>query len=277
MLGRVVEGPGGAGTAILNVDGLTATGEKEQKFTWKGAAPARETFPVSVPQPAPGQDVAKIRFLVRRDSDQVGDAVEIVLPIRPDRPPVREQRLVEVAPGTAADLPAPPDDVRPGSYSGSLAVATDPALVRALGAIDYLLAYPFGCTEQRIALASSELALLPFAPIAGAEGLPQRVGSDVAGALQGIAQAVDENGLVGLLAAHARPGDADRLVVRVDDPRRGRASADRYRAARPAGGGADPVAAVRLPASADRFGAAGADNRAVCAGDGRQAGCGLCQ
>ena len=41
VLGRVVEGPGGAGTAILSVDGLTATGEKEQKFTWKGAAPAK--------------------------------------------------------------------------------------------------------------------------------------------------------------------------------------------------------------------------------------------
>jgi len=197
VLGRVVEGPGGAGTAILSVDGLTTTGEKEQKFAWQGAAPAEEKFAVSVPQPAPGTDVAKIRFLVRRDSDQVGDAVEIALPIRPDRPPVREQRLVEVAPGAAADLPVPPDDVRAGSYAGWLAVATDPALARALGAIDYLLAYPFGCTEQRIALASSELALLPFAPIAGAEGLQQRVGTDVAAALQGIAQAVDENGLVG--------------------------------------------------------------------------------
>jgi uncharacterized protein YfaS (alpha-2-macroglobulin family) len=60
-----------------------------------------------------------------------------------------------------------------------------------------LLAYPFGCTEQQIALASAELALLPFAPIAGAEGLQQRVGTDVTGALHAIAQAVDENGLVG--------------------------------------------------------------------------------
>ena len=51
---------------------------------------------------------------------------------------------------------------------------------------DYLLTYPFGCTEQRIALASSELALLPFAAIAGAEGLPQRVGADVAAALRAI-------------------------------------------------------------------------------------------
>jgi alpha-2-macroglobulin len=197
VLGRVVEGPGGEGTAVLSVDGLTATGTKEQKFVWEGKAPARERFAVSVPQPPPGKETAKIRFLIRRESDQVGDGVEIALPIHPDRPPVREQRLVEVAPATTSDLPAPPDDVRAGSYVGALAVATDPGLARALAAIDYLFAYPFGCTEQRIALASSELALLPFAPIAGAENLQQRVATDVAAALQAMAQAVDENGLVG--------------------------------------------------------------------------------
>jgi alpha-2-macroglobulin len=197
VLGRVVEGPGGAGTAVLSVDGLTATGSKEQAFVWNGGAPAKASFPVSVPQPAPGHESAKIRFLVRRDSDQVGDGIEITLPIHPDRPPVHERRLAEVAPGASADLPAPPDEVRAGSYGGSLAVATDPALARALGALDYLLAYPFGCTEQQIALASAELALLPLAPIAGAEGLQQRVGTDVTGALHAIAQAVDENGLVG--------------------------------------------------------------------------------
>ncbi len=197
VLGRVVEGPGGAGTAIISLDGLTATGAKEQTFTWNGGAPAKASFPVSVPQPVPGKETGKIRFLVRRDADQVGDGVEITLPIRPDRPGVHERRLVEVAPGATAELPAPPDDVRAGSYAGSLAVATDPALARALGALDYLLTYPFGCTEQRIALAASELALLPFAPIAGAEGLSQRVGADVAVALSAISQAVDENGLVG--------------------------------------------------------------------------------
>jgi len=197
VLGRVVEGPGGAGTAVLSVDGLTATGGTEQKFTWNGGAPAKASFPVSVPQPAPGKDTAHIRFLVRRDSDQAGDGVEIALPIRPDRPPVHERRLVDVAPGASSVLPAPPDDVRAGSYAGSLAVATDPALAHALGALDYLFTYPFGCTEERIALASSELALLPFAPVAGAEGLQQRVGKDVADMLHAISQAVDENGLVG--------------------------------------------------------------------------------
>jgi uncharacterized protein YfaS (alpha-2-macroglobulin family) len=197
VLGRVIEGPGGAGTAVFSADGVAATSGSEQKITWQGPTPARAIFPVSVPEPAPGKESAHIRFLVRRDSDQAGDAVEIALPIRPDRPAVHERRLVDVAPNASADLPAPTADVRPGSYAGSLTVATDPALARSLAALDYLLAYPFGCTEQRIALASSELALLPFAPIAGAEGLQQRVGTDVAAALHGIAQAVDENGLVG--------------------------------------------------------------------------------
>jgi alpha-2-macroglobulin len=195
VLGRIVEGPGGAGSALLSVDGLTATGTKEQSFTWNGAMPAKASFPLSVP--VQGKATAHIRFLVRRESDQVGDAVEVALPIRPDRPVMHDRQLVDVAPGASVDLPAPPGGMRAGSYAGSLVVATDPALVRALGAMNYLLAYPYGCTEQRIALASSELALLPFAPIAEAEGLQDRIGSDVAAALRAIAQAVDENGLVG--------------------------------------------------------------------------------
>ena len=103
----------------LSVDGLTATGAKRADVRLeRGGAGAKARFPVSVPQPAPGKETAKIRFLVRRDSDQVGDAVEIALPIRPDRPVVHERRLVEIAPGASADLPAPPGDVRPGSYAG---------------------------------------------------------------------------------------------------------------------------------------------------------------
>ncbi len=147
--------------------------------------------------PEQGKDTAHIRFLVRRDADQVGDAVEIALPIRPDRPVMHERRLAEIAAGAATDLSGPTEAIRAGSYAGSLAVATDPALARALSAMNYLFTYPFGCTEQRIALASSELALLPFAPIADAEGIPDRVGADVAATLRVIAQSVDENGLVG--------------------------------------------------------------------------------
>jgi alpha-2-macroglobulin len=92
-----------------------------------------------VPQPLPGKETAKIRFPIRRESDQVGDEVEIALPIRPDRPPVREQRLVEVAPGATVDLSAPPGDVRPSSYAGALAVAVDSS-----GRRNTILCWPIG-------------------------------------------------------------------------------------------------------------------------------------
>ncbi len=196
VLGRIVEGPGGAGSATAKFQGLTARDGTERHFAWSGPGPARATFPVTVNQPAAGIDLAKLLLAVRRDADQVGDAVEIALPIRPDRPVVRRRELVDVAPSSEATLPTLPSDYRPGTLAASLTLATDPALARAIGALDYLFTYPFGCTEQRIALASSELALLPFAPLATATGLQQRVAGDVAATLRAIDQAVDENGLV---------------------------------------------------------------------------------
>jgi alpha-2-macroglobulin len=197
VLGRIVEGPGGGGTASAKLDGLTLTGAASQTIAWTGTAPARANFPVTVNQPAAGNDIAKLLFTIRRDADQVGDAVEIALPIRPDRSPVRARVLADVAGGNEANLPPLPASFRPGTLAASLTVATDPALVRVVGGLDFLIAYPFGCTEQRIALASSELALLPFAPLADAETLKPRVAGDVAAALRAIDQSVDENGLVG--------------------------------------------------------------------------------
>jgi hypothetical protein len=204
VLGRVVEGPGGAGTAQALFEGLTPVAGLERHFTWTGPAPAPARFAVSVDQPAlgptgepvAGHDHVTVRLTVQRDADHVGDAVELKLPIRPDRPLVRKRTLADVAANSRLTLPALPTDVRPGTFSASLTLASDPALARAMGAIDYLLAYPLGCTEQRIALASAELAVLPFAPLANAANIQARVATDVGIALAVIAQAVDDNGLV---------------------------------------------------------------------------------
>ena len=57
-----------------------------------------------------------------------------------------------------------------------MTLATDPDLVRLIAGIGYLVRYPIGCTEQRIALASGELALLPFTPIVDAAGLARSAG-----------------------------------------------------------------------------------------------------
>jgi uncharacterized protein YfaS (alpha-2-macroglobulin family) len=197
LIGRVVEGPGGSGRAGISVDGLTVQGSKDRAFAWDGARPARITFPVSVPDPAPGQDTAKLRLLLQRDADKAGDAVEIALPIRPDRPPLRQRRIVELAPGARQDLLAEPGDVRPGSYSASVVLAGDPALVRLVAGLNALADYPFGCTEQVIGLSSAELALKPFDPILAAAGLSDRVSADVQKTILTIGRNTDDDGLVG--------------------------------------------------------------------------------
>jgi uncharacterized protein YfaS (alpha-2-macroglobulin family) len=196
LIARVVEGPGGAGRALLSADNVTVAGAKDQNFAWVEKRPARIDFRVAVPQPKPGSDTAKLRLLVQRNADKAGDAVEIALPIRPDRPPVRQHRVADLAPGQTLDLPALAAPIRPQSFSAAVTLATDPALVRLIGGLDYLLEYPYGCTEQRIDLAGSELALRPFAPLLTMAGVAERVAADVKSTTRAIEETTDEDGLV---------------------------------------------------------------------------------
>ncbi len=89
-----------------------------------------------------------------------------------------------------------PEAARPGSYSRSVTIASDPAIVRLVGGLSYLVEYPYGCTEQRVATASAGLALKPFAPLLAAGGLEGRLTDNVRATVRTIAQAVDEDGLV---------------------------------------------------------------------------------
>ena len=61
-------------------------GAGEQVFAWDGQRPARLDYAVTVPEPPPGAATARVRFLLQRSADRVSDAVQIDLPIRPDRP-----------------------------------------------------------------------------------------------------------------------------------------------------------------------------------------------
>ena len=196
LIGRIVEGPDGAGRAALSADNLTVDGAKEQNLAWADKRPARVDFRVRVPEPQPGHETARLRFLVQRNADKAGDAVEITLPIRPDRPPVRQHQIADLMPGQAIDQPPPAVPIRPQSFAASVTLATDPALVRLIGGLDYLLRYPYGCTEQRISLTASELALQPFAPLLAMTGIANRLTADVQATTRAIEQATDEDGLV---------------------------------------------------------------------------------
>ncbi len=194
FLGRVIEGPSGAGSASLSVEGLTLTGSQKQSFAWQENRPARLDFPVSVP--AAAKDRARFTFTLQREADKARDAVAIDLPIKPDRSPLRQHAIFDVAAGGGASLPAIATDLRPGSLQRAVTLASDPLAVRLVAGLNYLVEYPYGCTEQRISLASAALALKPFQPLLDASDLGQRLSNDVHNTMIAISQSVDQDGLV---------------------------------------------------------------------------------
>ncbi len=196
LVGRVVEGPGGTGRATLAVEGLALGGAGEQRFAWAQNRPARIDFPVTVSEPTAARASVRLRFGLLRDADRASDHVQIDLPVQPDRSPLRHHEITEVAAGGRLDLAQPAESVRPGSFQRSVTLAADPALVRLVAGLTYLAEYPFGCTEQKIALASSTLAMKPFAPILAAARIEGRVSTDVRNTAQTIQQSIDGDGLV---------------------------------------------------------------------------------
>ncbi len=194
VIGRLVEGAGGPGTAIAAVKGVQLSGPAREAFAWDGGHPARLGFGVTVPRDAAGE--ATLRFTLNRRSDGAGDAAELTLPIRPDRPVLHERATATMAAHASQTIPALADTARPGTYQRSVVVAADPLLVRIVAGLHYLLEYPFGCTEQRMALAGSELALKPYLPILNAAGAGGHISADVASTLAEIAGNTDADGLV---------------------------------------------------------------------------------
>ena len=112
VIARVVEGPGGAGKALINAEHLKIEDGASKDFAWNGSLPARIDSLVSVPDPAAGITTARVRFTILRKADQVGDAVQIDLPILPDRPVEHRRELLTTGDGPLA-IPPPPETLRP--------------------------------------------------------------------------------------------------------------------------------------------------------------------
>jgi uncharacterized protein YfaS (alpha-2-macroglobulin family) len=196
LIARIVEGPGGSGKATIAAQGLTLAASGAQTFAWTQNKPARVDVTANVPEPKPGTETAKLRFQVERDADHARDAVEIDLPIKPDRLPVRRYEIVEIAPGESKTLASAASEARPGSFRRDITLSGDPAAVKLVAGLNALVEYPYGCTEQRLSLARSALALKAFAPIISAAGLESRISNDVRNTIRAIEQSVDADGLV---------------------------------------------------------------------------------
>ncbi|MDR9759820.1 MG2 domain-containing protein [Rhizobium redzepovicii] len=197
IIARVVEGGGGAGVASIGSDGLTLGGSKDLSFAWEENKPAHIGILAEVPEPKPGKDDVRLRFGVERLADHASDAVEITLPLKPDRIPTKHYQIVEIPAGGSKTLPATEGDVRPGSFQRAMTLTSDPTLVKLVAGLNTLVESPYGSTEQRISLASSGVAFKSFAPILAAAKLEKRIDGDVHNTVLAIGQAVDADGLVG--------------------------------------------------------------------------------
>jgi|GEM_PF-272602 len=201
-IGRIVEGEGGAGTAEMRAAGVTLGGPARQELQWNAKDPARIEFPVSVPTPGtrpdgkPALADVTFRFAVERTADHAADGAEVKLPVRDDRRRISIRLLKDLAPGVTLELPALPEAARPGSVRRSVLVSDQPALVRMAAGLDFLLAYPYGCTEQRLSRARAELALTRLRDLLRESGDDERLRRDVADTLEWLGRAVGPEGLV---------------------------------------------------------------------------------
>ncbi len=194
LVARVVEGPGGSGAAAISAQGLDLQGAATQKISWADNKSQRIDVRASVPDA--GAASVKLGFRIERDADHAKDAVEIDLPIKPDREPVRRYEVVEIGPGESKTLAPLADALRPQSFSRKIVLAGDPAVVKLVAGLNALVEYPYGCTEQRLSLARAGLALKGFAPILASVGLEGRISANVKTTAQAVEQAIDADGLV---------------------------------------------------------------------------------
>lgn len=201
-IARVVEGEAGAGRAELRAEGATLTGPASVAVAFDPAKPARVEFPLEVPLPPldaggrPTRGSVTIRVGAERTADRVSDAFESVLPLVPDRRPRVERELVELAPGGRLELAGFGAEALAGTGRREVLVSGEPALVRMLAALDSLLEYPHGCTEQRLSRSRAYLAMRRLQSMLGRPEGMKELERVLAETLDWLPSAIDGDGLV---------------------------------------------------------------------------------
>ncbi len=161
-IGRVVEGEGGAGQVELQVEGLEVDGEMRRSVDWVKDQPEQLYFPMKVATSALADSETgqvKVQLAVKREVDGAMDAFEVTLPVKNDREKRRLETFVPVKASETISFPSLEEEPRPGTVRQAVMLTYQPALVKMLAGLDYLAAYPYGCTEQRISQLMPELAL----------------------------------------------------------------------------------------------------------------------
>lgn len=167
-ISRIVEGKDGPGQAEYKVQGAKVSGPAKQEVQWTGSKPLRIEFPVEVASPnytAEGKpSIQDVTFTVgvRRKSDDAKDAFEVKLPIREDRGRVSKRAIAELKPSEPFVIEALKEQARPGTLTRSVLLSDQPGLIKMAAGLDFLMHYPYGCTEQQMSRARVYMALRKF-------------------------------------------------------------------------------------------------------------------
>jgi uncharacterized protein YfaS (alpha-2-macroglobulin family) len=201
-IGRVVEGEGGPGKAEVRTEGIILKAPSRRNLDFTPNKPERIEFPVEVPTPpfgkggAPAYSEVAFQFGVERVADGAKDAFEVKLPVRDDRQRVTRRLIADLKSGVPVRLPDVGEPARPGSVRRTVFVSEQAGLVRMAAGLDFLLAYPYGCTEQRISQVRARMGLKKFRDLLHQEGSDEAVSRSVRETLSWIHGSVDPGGLV---------------------------------------------------------------------------------
>lgn len=201
-LGRVVEGAGGPAVAQARITGARLDGAAKRDLTLGLSRAERIDLPFVVDTPAARDPAAAggaeivVKVGVERTADRAADAFEVRLPVRADREEEVRRELVDLAAGKPAQFPPLPGTPRPGSVRREVLVSDRPDLVRMAAALDLLLAYPHGCTEQRTSRSRALVALRRFRQALELPADEKRIAKEVADTLSWISDSFDPDGLV---------------------------------------------------------------------------------
>jgi hypothetical protein len=201
-IGRIVEGEGGAASAELRAKGVEVSGSAKRALNLKLNEAQRIEYQVSVPTPpvsAQGEvsyDKVGFTVAVERTSDKARDAFEVKLPIRPDRVKLTQRQMLEIKPGASAEIPEVAEAVRAGSLRRSFVASDQVALVKMSAGLNFLMAYPHGCTEQRLSRARAFIAFKEFNARLYRDGQDKELKRVVNEVLAWLPSVIDNNGLV---------------------------------------------------------------------------------
>jgi alpha-2-macroglobulin len=156
---RVLEGAEGPGVADIEVSGPADGKGGKQPVALQLNHPLSVLVPFTARSADPSNpgEIA-IRTTVTRNSDGVGDAFEVKLPLLPDRIVEHYAYFARLGEGHKTLQPFP-ETPRSGTASQRILVTSIPGILELVSALDYLAEYPHGCLEQRISQVYPEVAL----------------------------------------------------------------------------------------------------------------------